>query len=403
MTHTPRTSVVIAGLTIAAGLLAGGAPAEAQDRAWARELEASIRAQANAARDAARQLAWRANDRAWVRDMLRDFDLQLRGVSLQLRGGRRFDGRGEEATEAFSRTARLGRNGTFDLQNIAGDIVITGGGGDAVRIDATKRVRARDAAEARSRLPELRIEVMERADRVEVRTEYPRRTRDFYGAVDFTVTVPSGAGVTVQSVSGNIRDTNVDGELRMQSVSGNLVTSDVKGLARVRSVSGNIEVSKAEGGDITGGTMSGDLVLTGLKSKGVELQSVSGDMRLSDVEVDRANVRSVTGDVDYRGRLARSGRYELQTHSGDLRVTPRDAGFELEAGTFSGDVRSDYELKLDGGNASAQPQRTGNLRGRAAGRVGRGRGIGQRLRGSSGSGGAMLVLQSFSGDIEITK
>ena len=395
MTDT-RISVLAAGLVLAAGVTTGASPAQAQDRAWSREIEASIRAQVQAFREGARHPRWLADDLQWVRDMLRDLDLQQRGA-------RRFDDRrGEEATEAFTRTARLGRTGTLDLQNVAGDIVITGGGGDSVRIEATKRVRARDAAEARARLADLLIEVTERPDRVEVRTEYPRR-RDFYGSVEFTVAVPSGAAVTVQSVSGNIRVTNVDGELRMQSVSGNLVASAVKGLARIRSVSGNLEVSKAEGGDVTGGTMSGDLVLTGLRGKGVELQSVSGDMRLADLEVDRAYIRSVTGDVEYQGRLTRTGRYELQSHSGDLRVTPRDTGFDLDAATFSGDVRSDYELKIQGVSANPATQSTPNARGRNAARPGRNRGPGQRLRGASGDGGAMLVLQSFSGDIEITK
>jgi hypothetical protein len=371
MTHAPRTSLVV-GFAIAIGLTAGVMPAQAQDRAWSREIEAAINAQMAAIRAGMARIPWQMEDREWVRDMLRD-------LGLQARGARRFDGRlGEEATEAFSRTARLGRTGTLDLQNIAGDIVITGGGGDSVRIDATKRVRARDAAEAKARLGELLIDVAERPDRVEVRTEYPRR-RDFFGSVDFTVAVPSGAGVTVQSVSGNIRVTNVDGELRMQSVSGDLVASAVKG-----------------------GTMSGELMITGLRGKGVELRSVSGDMRLADVEVDRAYVRSVTGDVEYRGRLASTGRYELQSHSGDVRVTPREAGFDVDAGTFGGDVRSDYELKVQGTSANAPAPRGSNVRGRN-GRAGRDRGLGGRLRGVSAGGGAMLVLQSFSGDIVITK
>src|SRR5688572_17856619 len=46
-------------------------------------------------------------------------------------------------TEAFTQTLRLGRNGTFDLQNAAGNIVVNGDGGDEVRIDAVKSVRHR--------------------------------------------------------------------------------------------------------------------------------------------------------------------------------------------------------------------------------------------------------------------
>jgi len=398
MTHTRRITVLVVGVLTFAGVFAGAPSAEAQDAAWVHELHASLQAQARAIAASLRQLSRNDEDREWLRDAMRN---TMRDVQLQVRGGRRADRRGgEEATEPFNRTARLGRPGTLDLENIAGNIVITGGGGDTVRIDAVKRVRGRDAAEARARLADLVIEVTERADRVEVRTEYPAR-RDFYGEVEFTVAVPSRAAVTVRTVSGDVRVTNVDGELRMQSVSGELVASDVKGLTRIRSVSGNVQVTKAEGADVTGGSLSGDVVLNGLKSKGIELQTVSGDLRLTDLEVDRATLRSVSGDIEYRGRFARNGRYELQSHSGDLRVVPRDAGFELDAGTFSGDVRSDFELKLQGTANQPAPQ-TGPQRGRA-GRQLRGRGIGQRIRGQSDGGGAMLSLQSFSGDIVVAR
>ena len=89
------------------------------------------------------------------------------------RGGRAGDRgpQGPEVTENFSRTARLERNGTFDLQNIAGRIVVTGGGGNDVRIDAVKRVRGRDDDDARRLLQEIQIDVREQSNRIEVRTE----------------------------------------------------------------------------------------------------------------------------------------------------------------------------------------------------------------------------------------
>src|SRR4051812_14631979 len=49
-----------------------------------------------------------------------------------------------EVTERFSRTVRLGRDGTFDISNLAGTIVVTGGGGNDVTIDAIKRTRSRN-------------------------------------------------------------------------------------------------------------------------------------------------------------------------------------------------------------------------------------------------------------------
>ena len=80
-------------------------------------------------------------------------------------------------------------HGALDLQNVAGDISVTGGGGDDVRIEAVKRVRHPNEAEAKALLSEIAIEVADRGGRVEVRTEYPRR-RNWSGGVDFTVSGP---------------------------------------------------------------------------------------------------------------------------------------------------------------------------------------------------------------------
>ena len=93
--------------------------------------------------------------------------------------------RGPEQTETFTRTVRIGRNGTFDLSNVSGDIVVTGGGGEDIRIDATKRVRGNEA-DAKALLQAMQIQVSERSGLVEVRTELPRR-RNWSGGVDFTV------------------------------------------------------------------------------------------------------------------------------------------------------------------------------------------------------------------------
>ena len=314
----------------------------------------------------------------WARLIERRFEAQ--------RGRGRF-GRGPEFTEPFSRTVQLGRTGTFDLQNVSGDIVVTGGGGDDVRIEAIKRVRHPNEAEAKTILSEIDIQVQERSGRVEVRTEYPRR-RNWSGGVDFNVSVPRDASVALRSVSGTVKVTNVNGELRAESVSGDIITSSARRLRMVKTVSGNLEISDAEADELTANSVSGDVIISRLKAKGIDAQSVSADLRLTDIEADHASLRSVSGDVEYAGRLQRNGRYELQSHSGDVRVTPTDGrGFTVEARTFSGDVRSDYALTLQ------------SLPGNSLTPNGRNRSV----RGSFGDAGATLMLQSFSGDIVIIK
>lgn len=310
-------------------------------------------------------------------------------AQIELRQSRRGRGPGgPEVTEAFNRTVRLGRNGTFDLQNVSGDITVTGGGGDNVRIDATKRVRFANQNEAKNLLSEMTIRVDERDGRVEVRTDYPRR-RNWGGSVDYTVSVPRDASVILKTMSGNVRITGVNGEVRAESFSGDMTTDAVRRLRSLKTMSGNLEISNAAAEELSASSLNGDVIVSRLKASGVDIQTIGGDVRLTDVDADHATLRTFGGDIDYTGRFARSGRYEFKTHSGDVRLTPTDnRGFSLEAQTFNGDVRSDFPLTLQ--------STPGNS-------FGPGRGRNQSVRGSFGDGSATISLTSFSGDIVIVK
>jgi DUF4097 and DUF4098 domain-containing protein YvlB len=293
---------------------------------------------------------------------------------------------GIEAHEPFSRTLRLAPDGTLDLANLAGDIVVTGGAGDEVRIDAVKRAWHDTEAGARTLLEEMRVRVIERGGTIEVRTEGPRR-RDWTGAVEYAVALPGRAHVTIRTVSGSVRVTNVAGELRAETISGNIVVAAVRRVRLVKTLSGDIDISNAEGQELTAGTVSGNLTARDLKVHTIDMESVSGEMRLTDVESARARIRSINGPIDYRGRLARSGHYELMSHSGNIRIAPAGAiGFDLDASTVSGSVRS--ELTLGSREDRRDP----------AGRPGL-----TRVRGTFGEAGAALSLRSFSGDILIAQ
>jgi DUF4097 and DUF4098 domain-containing protein YvlB len=302
--------------------------------------------------------------------------------------------RGPEVTEAFSRTVRLGRDGTFDLENVSGDIEVTGGNGNDVRIDATKRARHPDSAEAKAILQDLVINVSERGGNVDVRTEYPRynnrRNRYGYASVDFTVSVPRDASVMLKSISGAVKVTNVNGELRAESISGGVAITAARKIRTIKSISGDVQVTDSQSDDLTAGSTSGSVILRNVKTRIVELQSISGDLRLTDVDADHAEMRTVSGNVEYTGRLSRTGRYEFQSHSGNVRLIPMgNPSFSIEATTFSGNVRTDFPLTLGVPQSFVRgPQ---------------GRRQNQSVRGTVGSGGAMITMQSFSGDIVIAK
>jgi DUF4097 and DUF4098 domain-containing protein YvlB len=289
----------------------------------------------------------------------------------------------QNQTEKFSKTVPLGKGGTLDLSNISGDIIVTGGAGEQVVIDAVKRGRTVEDLSA------VQIEVTATALRVEVRTKYPESRRNVNASVDFTVTVPRGASVILNSVSGDMKVSTIDGSLRVNTVSGDVGVTSAAQLETAKTVSGDVTVnSSGSTADITAASVSGDVTMKAVKAKGLDLNSVSGSVSLTDVTCDRVKANSISGDLIFSGPLAKGGRYTFQSHSGDVSVTTGGAvGFELNASSFSGDIKSDYELtvKFGGDTTGARgPKR-------------------QNVRGTFGDGSAVLELNSFSGDIRIIK
>ena len=74
-----------------------------------------------------------------------------------------------QQTERFSKTVPLAKGGSIMLTNIAGDIVVTGGSGDQVVIDAVKRGRTAED------LKSVEIQIVSTEGRVEINTKYPRQ------------------------------------------------------------------------------------------------------------------------------------------------------------------------------------------------------------------------------------
>jgi DUF4097 and DUF4098 domain-containing protein YvlB len=295
---------------------------------------------------------------------------------------RAYQGRGPEQTERFSKRVKMGRDGRLTVANVSGDITVTGGTGDEVSIEAVKRARG-DRDDLRS----VDIEVDDRGGRVEVRTNYSGRNE--HVAVDYTITVPSTAAVELSAVAGSLKVTDVKGSVRLNTVSGSISASGSPRVEAAKSVSGSVTLSGiALDGDLNAGSVSGPVTVNGVKARGLDLGSVSGNLVITDASCDRLTAKSVSGTVEYGGSLAKNGRYDINSHSGSVRLSvPANAGFDLTANTFSGSIRSDFAMTV-GGDASRDI---------------RGPGHNQSIHATVGDGSATLTIRTFSGNIVVTK
>lgn len=300
---------------------------------------------------------------------------------------------GPEQTDKVTLTQKVGDGAALDLSHLSGDVRVTGGSGAEIRIEATKRVRHRDPNEAKRLLEALRVDVNNFNGRVEVRTIYPRqptvRGNSLSASVDYVIAVPAGAMVAVKSISGDLTVTNVRGEVRAETVSGDVTVTNTPNVALAKTVSGDVRASDI--GTETAlvlSTVSGTVIGQGLRVRSLEAGSVSGDVRLTGSQVERLEAKSVSGNIEFDAPLTKGGRYELTSHSGNVRVVfSGSTGFELDADTFSGSVRSDVPVTL-----------------RSVGRTDRNRrGSTRAIRGTFGDASAILSVRSHSGSVVITR
>lgn len=270
--------------------------------------------------------------------------------------------------DRFSRTLKVGPSAALDLSNVSGDIVIRGDAGDEIVIEA----------ETNGDPSRVRIDVSQTGDRVHVQTRYTRGRNG--PSVDFTVSVPPGTAVTVASVSGDVRVEDVDGAARAESVSGDVEVTNLGNLVLAKSVSGDVSVESASSQqELELNSVSGDVVVSSLSARETVASTVSGEVSLTDVTCERASVESVSGGIRYHGSLSPGGRYEFESHSGDIRLEiTNEIGFELAAQTFSGSIETDLPLTL------------------SSGRVSEG-----EVRGVYGDGSALIEASSFSGNVSV--
>jgi len=284
-------------------------------------------------------------------------------TALPAQSDRRRD-RDEREGSRIDTTLTLAANGTVDLQLLGGEIIVTGGSGRQVRIIAE------------SERAELRLE--QSANRISLRTE---RNRVRSGDTEYRVTVPTGTRVVMASTSGELSARGTKGEVEATTMSGEISISDANGDVDAEALSGSVEISNVTG-SVSVQAVSGDVTVENVTGT-VEVESVSGEIELSRITSKSVRAVTVSGEIDFDGSIAPDGRYELNSHSGDVRVSlPDNVNALVSVSTFSGEIDSDFPLTLEPGDRRPQHQ---------------------QFEFRIGSGGARIQLESFSGDIYLDR
>lgn len=193
----------------------------------------------------------------------------------------------------------------------------------------------------------------------------------------FEITVPAGVRVSARSWSGSVSVKGVHGDLETRTQSADVDIRDA-GRIDVESLSGDVTIQGVNGESMIH-TVSGDIAL-GAARGDVEIETVSGDIDLQDVVAKQIRTHTTSGDVEFSGQILPDGRYEYNTHSGEIRLAlPADVGAQLSIATFNGGIESDFPITLRAGDHENK-----------------------RLNFTLGQGTARISAETFSGDITLT-
>lgn len=251
--------------------------------------------------------------------------------------------------EDFRWSGRIARGDEIEIRGLIGDVHAEPTSGDQVEVVGR---RVGDEAD------QVRIEVVETEDGVTICTIYPVRER---------------RGGERRRSRRDDDDPCNDGH------SGEIAVDD----ARI-----DFTVRVPAGVRLAARTVEGDIEANGLRSP-VDAASVSGDVRLSTTESARA--ATVSGDVD--ATFGETGGDDLEFASVSGNVVVRlagDVGARVEAHTLSGDIHSDFDLRMRPGNDDDDD---GGFRIE----------IGRQASGTIGRGGPELSLNTVSGNIRVLR
>ncbi|HNS05424.1 MAG TPA: DUF4097 family beta strand repeat-containing protein [Candidatus Saccharicenans sp.] len=290
---------------------------------------------------------------------------------------------GDRFEQKLERVENLTSDGKVMINNISGDIKIFVWKEGKVKIEAVKRAEAKDEAQAKKAMEAVEIQIKAEPGLLVVKTQYPEN-KGFFGkdssvSVDYTLWIPDRASVEARSISGDILIREAGGQVIANTVSGDVEISGGKKSVEAKAISGDIRVEKIED-DAQLSSVSGDIYATGIKGS-VEAEAVSGSIHLKDIsQAKSVSAKSVSGSIDYRGDVMSDGRYQFNSHSGNVvLVLPASSSFELEAGAFSGTVKTEFPIEIIGEISDKQ------------------------IKGKVGKGGAYIVAKTFSGRVEIRK
>ena len=254
------------------------------------------------------------------------------------------------------------------VQNNAGEVIVRTWNRNAVRISA--RHSPRDF---------IKIGATEASIRIGAES---RRGMTF--SVDYELTVPAGASITINGMYNDATIEGVRGTVRVETLGGNINLRGGDGVVQLKSVQGTVTVEDAKGKIEVRGVNRG-LVLRRIEGD-VVAETVNGSILMEGIRSANVDAATVNGRIVYEGTIRDNGRYSFGTHNGEVRVSvPEGSNATFSVATYGGHFVPRIPI--------TRPAATGSTEGRRQ----------RRHSFTLGNGTALVEIESFQGNIVLQR
>lgn len=165
-----------------------------------------------------------------------------------------------------------------------------------------------------------------------------------FNSLDFDVTLPSTSDLQLQTGSGQVDITGVNGQVNAQTGSGSINADNVSGQqATLKTGSGSITANNVNGQHEILSTGSGSITANGLRGQ-VTLDTGSGSVTVTQGALSGNSIlKTGSSTITYTGSLDPTGNYRFETGSGGVNLNlPSSSSFSLDAHTGSGSVNNGF-------------------------------------------------------------
>lgn len=272
-----------------------------------------------------------------------------------------------QARTEINEIRQVSPDGRIQVDNMAGSI----------KVSSWDRPEVEIRGELGDRVDELEITETSGGLRIRVHNQNNQRRLD---ESHLRLQVPVGVSLELESISADMLVEGLENSsIVASSVSGDIEISATTGHLEAESVSGDVTFN-GQAPRVTVETVSGEVDVKGVSGE-VRVTTVSGDLLLQGDVVTLGRFETVSGDLEANLQVGDGGRLSADSMSGDVTILlPASQQAEFSAQTYSGDIRTDF------GTVSRESG-----------------GPGRSLDYTAGNNGAVIRIESFSGDARLKK